>query len=37
MPEDKLREYKEIDKIAWENGSRVLFVPTFYAVGIISK
>jgi ubiquinone/menaquinone biosynthesis C-methylase UbiE len=35
ISEDKLREYKEFDKIAWENGSRVLYVPTFYAVGII--
>jgi ubiquinone/menaquinone biosynthesis C-methylase UbiE len=35
LPEDELKVYKEIDKAAWEDGSRVLFVPTFYAVGII--
>jgi ubiquinone/menaquinone biosynthesis C-methylase UbiE len=35
LSEDELKVYKEIDKSAWEDGSRVLFVPTFYAVGII--
>jgi len=37
ISKSKLREYKEIDRAAWEDGSRVLFVPTFYAVGIIPK
>jgi hypothetical protein len=35
LSKDKLKTYKEIDKAAWEDGSRVLFVPTFYAIGII--
>jgi ubiquinone/menaquinone biosynthesis C-methylase UbiE len=35
LPKGKLKKFKEIDKVAWEDGSRVLFVPTFYAVGII--
>jgi hypothetical protein len=29
----ELTELKEIDKLAWERGERVLFVPTFYAWG----
>ena len=35
ISEDTLREYEEIDKAAWQDGSRILYVPTFYAVGII--
>lgn len=37
ISEDAFQEYKEIDKAAWEDGSRILFVPTFYGVGIIPK
>lgn len=37
MPKDAIRKYKEIDKAAWEDGSRILFVPTFYAIGIINN
>ncbi|MGD8457924.1 MAG: methyltransferase domain-containing protein [Anaerolineales bacterium] len=35
LTKDDIREYKEIDKAAWEDGSRILFIPTFYAIGII--
>lgn len=28
---------KELNKIAWENGQRVLFVPTFYAMGKVAS
>lgn len=31
--EEKLIALQRINNAAWENGSRVLFVPTFYAVG----
>jgi hypothetical protein len=35
LPEKKLKEFQDRDWTAWEDGSRVLFVPTFYAIGII--
>lgn len=37
FPEEILLDFKIKDKEAWENGSRVLFVPTFYAAGRIPK
>ena len=37
IPNNKLLEFKKKDKVAWENGSRVLFVPTFYAAGRLPK
>ncbi len=33
LPEDALLAYQEADQQFWEQGNRVLFVPTFYAVG----
>jgi SAM-dependent methyltransferase len=30
---DRLRELRRIDEDAWSSGERVLFVPTFYAIG----
>ena len=30
----RLAELKQIDRAAWRNGSRVLFVPTFYGMGV---
>ncbi len=33
VPAELLAEFKKIDLAAWQAGSRVLFVPTFYAVG----
>jgi SAM-dependent methyltransferase len=30
---DKLEHYRELDQEAWKQGSRVLFVPTFFASG----
>jgi len=33
VPEDKLNKYKNISKQAHVEGTRILFVPTFYAVG----
>lgn len=32
---ENLRNYKKIDQQAWENGIRILFVPTFFAWGIV--
>lgn len=32
---EKLSAYQDIDQSAWENGRRVLFIPTFYAIGIV--
>lgn len=29
----EVKRLKEVDRNAWENGERVLFVPTFYAMG----
>ena len=31
--QERLSEYHEIDQTAWMEGSRILFVPTFYAIG----
>lgn len=31
----ELAQYQTADRAAWENGSRVLFVPTFYAFGLV--
>ncbi len=33
IPEAQLTELKTIDALAWEQGERVLYVPTFYAWG----
>ena len=33
LPADELERFKRIDHQAWEMGTRVLFVPTFYAAG----
>ena len=33
--EAQLAKYQAADRAAWENGTRVLFVPTFYAMGIV--
>jgi ubiquinone/menaquinone biosynthesis C-methylase UbiE len=33
IPEARLTELKTIDALAWEQGERVLYVPTFYAWG----
>jgi SAM-dependent methyltransferase len=33
LPEEKMEEYQELDRTAWLNGFRVLFVPTFFAIG----
>ena len=37
ITKEKMGEYKQIDKEAWESGSRVLFVPTFYGFGRVPK
>jgi ubiquinone/menaquinone biosynthesis C-methylase UbiE len=37
LPHDQLQAYQEIDRSAWEQGSRVLYVPTFYAYGEVEK
>ncbi|NOH10961.1 MAG: methyltransferase domain-containing protein [Chloroflexi bacterium] len=33
IEESQLEELRKLDTAAWENGERVLFVPTFYALG----
>jgi hypothetical protein len=33
MPSEELRRLRALDQQALENGSRMLFVPTFYALG----
>ncbi len=33
IPDERLAELRQIDLEAWQAGERVLFVPTFYAVG----
>ena len=33
VPAERLAELKKMDRAAWQSGARVLFVPTFYAVG----
>jgi len=33
VPADEIARYKEMDRAAWLDGSRVLWVPTFYAFG----
>jgi ubiquinone/menaquinone biosynthesis C-methylase UbiE len=35
LSEQEILEYREKDWAAWEDGSRIMFVPTFFAVGII--
>lgn len=37
IPTDELRRLKEVNTKAWEQGSRVLFVPTFYGMGKVSS
>lgn len=37
LPAEELLHLKEVNASAWENGSRVLYVPTFYAVGSVAK
>ena len=33
LPEERFAEFAEIDKKSRSNGSRILFIPTFYAAG----
>lgn len=33
LPADEIEQFKRIDRKAWERGTRVLFVPTFFAAG----
>ena len=33
LPPDRLGALQQLDRQAWQFGQRVLFVPTFYAVG----
>jgi SAM-dependent methyltransferase len=37
MPKKELDQLQELDAQAWERGNRVLFVPTFFAWGIVPK
>lgn len=37
LSESELEILESIDLSAWQNGQRVLFVPTFYALGIVSE
>jgi ubiquinone/menaquinone biosynthesis C-methylase UbiE len=33
LPTDEIERFRQIDHEAWEMGTRILFVPTFYAAG----
>ena len=33
LPADEIEQFRQIDHEAWKKGTRVLFVPTFYAAG----
>ncbi|MHB0987522.1 MAG: methyltransferase domain-containing protein [Bellilinea sp.] len=33
LPPERLAELRRIDAAAWQHGKRILFVPTFYAIG----
>ena len=33
LPADEIERFRRIDHEAWEMGTRILFVPTFYAAG----
>jgi hypothetical protein len=33
MADEELASLKELDRHSWEEGSRVLHIPTFYAIG----
>jgi SAM-dependent methyltransferase len=33
LPKEQLENYQELDQSAWKDGFRLLFVPTFYAIG----
>ncbi len=33
LTEDELNAFESIDQQAWANGERVMFIPTFYAIG----
>ena len=33
LPAERLAELRRIDAVAWLHGERILFVPTFYAIG----
>jgi ubiquinone/menaquinone biosynthesis C-methylase UbiE len=37
IPKDRFYELMQLDRQAWENHTRVLFVPTFYAWGKVNK
>ena len=37
MSDVELSRYQAADQAAWESGTRVLFVPTFYALGIVPE
>ena len=36
LPADEIERFRRIDHEAWEMGTRVLFVPTFYAAGRVA-
>lgn len=36
LPADEIEQFRRIDRKAWKMGTRVLFVPTFYAAGRVS-
>jgi SAM-dependent methyltransferase len=33
LPDQELAHYRQVNQAAWQAGNRVLFVPTFYAIG----
>jgi SAM-dependent methyltransferase len=37
VPADELQQLKELDEKAWESGERILYVPTYYAWGLVTR
>jgi len=37
LPPERLAELRRIDAAAWQHGERILFVPTFYAIGWVPE
>ena len=35
-PDFRLADFEEVDHASWQNGSRVLWIPTFYAIGTVA-
>ena len=34
VPADEIQRFKRLDEAAWERGERVLYVPTYWIIGV---